>query len=818
MSKADIHIHSRFSDRPTNFFLKKLKAPESLTEPRAAYELAKRRGMDFVALTDTDSLEGFAQIAHFADAIPAIETTVQFPEDGCPVRVLVYGLTEQQLSKIVALRGQLMPVRDYLLAEQLYHVVAQPLEPHDGKLKADHLERLLLLFDHFEARSGGRQERTNLFTSAYLDALTPEYLDQLQRKWKITPASERPWQKGQTGSSNDYCGQYAGLTWTETPQANSVSDFLQHLRARAGVPGGIHGSTIANAHSMYRVASQLYAQKVLHREGDVKGILELILTRVLTPERPSKRLVARSLLGAIKGLFKLRKAPSAIERKLISEIYRAYRELPKEERLGGIDRDDLVTFDERLYNMADRVLSQVSYRLLSDAMDDFARGEIGSGLPYAAALLPIQSVMAPYLYSFDKLNRDRTLMREIEKRTEGTLELPKPPPHKKVAWFSDTVTDVNGVSMTLNRMSEVAEKLHADLEIICSVAESRAPQGSKFLNFPPVGEISIPDYELQKISVPPILKIIRYLESQRFDEYIISTPGPIGLIAMFAAKLFKVPVRAIYHSDFPQHVRQITGDEGLEKTTWKFMRWFYGMADAVYSPSDHYRKQLVEHGFNPRRLFIYTRGTDLDFYNPRHRDEEFYKPHGIADRVIFVYTGRVSKEKNLDVVVDAFAQDDLLQKKAALAIVGDGPYREELVARKLPPNVVFPGFVKGKQLAKAYASGDVFVFPSTTDTYGNSVLEAQASGLPSLVSNEGGPKEIILPGESGMVLPGYDVNAWRDAMRSLVESDELRHRMAAAARARAATRDWSTAFREFWDEDPYPKADEEVRAVVIAPL
>ena len=88
--------------------------------------------------------------------------------------------------------------------------------------------------------------------------------------------------------------------------------------------------------------------------------------------------------------------------------------------------------------------------------------------------------------------------------------------------------------------------------------------------------------------------------------------------------------------------------------------------------------------------------------------------------------------------------------------------------------------------------------------------------MPSLVSNEGGPKEIILPNESGFVLPGYDVKAWRDAMRSLVESDELRQRMAAAARARAATRDWSTAFREFWDEDPYPKADEEVRAVVIA--
>ncbi len=787
-----------------------------MTEPRAAYELAKRRGMDFFAVTDSDSLAGYSELAQFSDVIPACETAVQFPEDGCPVRLLVYGLDDQQLAKILACRGNLYGVRDYLLAENLYHVVAQPLEPHDGKLSANHVERLLLLFDHFEARSGGRQQRSNAFTAAFLDALTPEYLDQIQRKWKIDVVSDRPWQKGQIGSSNDYCGQYIGLTWTEIPSANSAQEFLQQLRMRAGVPGGMHGSTMSSAHSMYRVGAQIYAQKVLRREGDVQGILELILTRVLTPERPTRKQMADSLWFGFKSLFKIRKKPSVIERKLIAETIRAYRALPKEERLVGIDRDDLQQFDERLYNMADRVLSKVSYRLLEDAMEDFGRGQIGSGLPLVAALLPIQGVMAPYLYSFDKLNRDRKLIAELTTRTSGTLELPRKTGRKKVAWFSDTVTDVNGVSMTLHRMSEVAETLDADLEIICSVAEARGPTGSKFLNFPPVGEVSIPDYEMQKLSVPPILRIIRYLESQDFDEYIVSTPGPVGLIAMFAAKLFQVPVRAIYHSDFPQHVRQITGDEGLEKTTWKFMRWFYGMADAVYSPSDYYRKQLVAHGFNPRRLFIYTRGTDLEFYNPRHRDEEFYKPHGISDRVIFVYTGRVSREKNLDVVVDAFLQDDVLQQKAALAIVGDGPFRDELIARKLPPMIVFPGFVKGKQLAKAYASGDVFVFPSTTDTYGNSVLEAQASGLPSLVSNEGGPKEIILPGESGLVLPGHDVNAWREAMRSLVESDDLRHRMAAAARARAATRDWSTAFREFWDEDPYPKADEEVRAVVIA--
>jgi glycosyltransferase involved in cell wall biosynthesis len=352
-------------------------------------------------------------------------------------------------------------------------------------------------------------------------------------------------------------------------------------------------------------------------------------------------------------------------------------------------------------------------------------------------------------------------------------------------------------------MAAVAEELGADLTIISSVVKAKAPTGSKFLNFEPVGEIAVPDYELQKLAMPPGLKILRYLEQSGFTEYVISTPGPVGLLAMLAARMFRVPTRAIYHSDFPQHIRHITGDEGLQETTWTFMRWFYGLADAVYSPSEFYRNQLIEHGFDPDRVFIFTRGTDLDFYNPKHRDDEFFKPWGVSDRVKLIYVGRVSREKNLDTMLDAFMADSVLLDKAALVLVGDGPYLEELRSRYRHPAVVFPGFMKGQRLSQVYASADVFLFPSMTDTYGNSVLEAQAAGLPAIVADSGGPKEIISPNESGLAISGYDMKAWRQAMRGLVLDPERRHRMAAAARARTATRDWTTAFREFWEDDPY---------------
>ncbi|HEY3296922.1 MAG TPA: glycosyltransferase [bacterium] len=805
MPKVDLRVHSRYSDRPTNFFLKRLQAPESMTEPEAAYALAKRRGMDFFTLTDSDTIAGCLQLAHYEDVFSSCETTVEFPEDECKVRLLVFGLSEAQLQKMLSFRGQILPVRDYLLSEHLLHAVATPLDILNSRLSPDHIEKLLLLFDHFESRSGGKQARTNDFVAALLDHLTPEFMAGIRRKWGIEPAGDKPWQKGMIGGSNDYCGQYIGLTYTEVPQASTPGELLEAMQRRAETPGGIHGSTLAAAHSIYRVAFQYYEKNLRRRKVQGPDIVSMMLAQVLVPGNPAHRLSTRHKLAAAwqyaRRMFSFRRRPSIVERRLVREFNLAYRSIPAGERLSDIPNDDLPAFDERLCRLADRVISEVSFGLMKQAAREFERGRVANALTLGSAVMPLNAILGPYLYAFNKLNLDRPLIARIERQFAPVLDLPsaRTAPHKKIAWFSDTVNDVNGVSLTLNRMAEVAEAQNADLTIITSVMDGKASRGPKFVNFEPVGELSVPDYETFKLSMPPGLRMIRYLETAGFTGYVISTPGPVGLLGLLASRMFHVPCRAIYHNDFPQHVRHITGDEDMEAVTWMFMRWFYGKADLVYSPSRFYAEQLVEHGFDPKRILPFNRGTDLETFNPRHRDERFFEPWGIKDRVVFSYVGRVSREKNLDMLLTAFLSDADLTAKAALAIVGDGPYFTELKERYKHPAIAFCGFIKGRQLARAYASSDVFVFPSMTDTYGNSVLEAQASGLPAIVSNEGGPREIILPGESGMVLQGHDGNAWRLAMRELAFDRGLRERMASAARARAATRDWTTAFLEFWE-------------------
>lgn len=808
MTRADLHVHSKYSDQPSNWVLKRIGAPESLTTPQKIYSTACRRGMDFVTITDKDTIAGCAEIAHLPGVFISAGTTVAFPEDGCKIDILLYGITEEQLRDVRALRSNIYEVRDYLLEARIVHAVAAPLDVLSSRMGPDHIERLLILFDHFEGRSGGRPERSANFLKVLFKHLTKEFMEALADKWSIRPASDKPWQKGYVAGSCDYCGDYVGLTFAQCPDCETPEEFLRHIAGKSGHPGGVAGNTLSAAHSMYRVAFQFYQQTVATAHGKPPDLLAQIVSRIFRPSPPPRLTFwqrGHLLWHGTKRLIGMHRKATPMERRLVREVVRAWRELPRSERrLAPVD-DDLASFDRRLFALAGHVAGRVSYRLLSYAAESVTRRRFIEGLQTLSVLLPVELVIAPYLYAFATQNRDRPLLHQLEDRFASHLGLPARTPRRpRRAWFSDTLVDVNGVSLTIHKMLAVAQEQGEDLVVISSVSPQRAPRGEGFRNFEPVGEFSIPDYELQKLVIPPVLEMLQALEQAEFTEYIISTPGPVGLAALLAARYFHVPVRGIYHSDFPQHVRMITQDERLEDLTWQYMKWFYGQCDTVWSPSNFYREQLIEHGFPPERLFIFNRGTDLDLFNPKQRDEQFWSKWQADGEVKILYVGRVSREKNLDVVLKSFLAEEDIKKRASLIIVGDGPYLRELRRTYRDENIAFTGFLKGRSLAQAYASADVFVFPSTTDTYGNAVLEAQACGLPAIVADEGGPKEIISVGETGFALPGHDVPAWKQALRKLTLDDALRREMSVRARERAQTRDWATAFNDFWRSEAPP--------------
>ena len=176
------------------------------------------------------------------------------------------------------------------------------------------------------------------------------------------------------------------------------------------------------------------------------------------------------------------------------------------------------------------------------------------------------------------------------------------------------------------------------------------------------------------------------------------------------------------------------------------MHWFYDQMDTIYVPSECYLRQLADNGFDRRKLRVLTRGVDVAQFSPDRRDPQFWPSLGAGNGCKFLYVGRVSREKNLDTLLEAFVDLKRAGTEAELLIVGDGPYLATLRDRYRRGDIVFTGFLEGDDLARAYAGADVFVFPSTTDTFGNVVLEAHASGLPTIVSNQGGPAENVVDG------------------------------------------------------------------------
>jgi len=291
--------------------------------------------------------------------------------------------------------------------------------------------------------------------------------------------------------------------------------------------------------------------------------------------------------------------------------------------------------------------------------------------------------------------------------------------------------------------------------------------------------------------------MLDYVQRERFTEIIISTPGPVGLTALLAAKMLNLQTSGIYHTDFPQYIRILTEDSFLESVAWGYMHWFYGQVDTVFVNSEEYKQSWIKRGFDPAKLKILPRGLDTELFHPARRDSAFFEKFGVSNgEVRLLYVGRISKEKDLDLLADAYRRLRKEGLSVQLFVVGDGPYSEAL--SKCLPEAFFTGYLRGKELAAAYASADIFVFPSTTDTFGNVILEAQASGLPVVVSDSGGPKELVAHNANGLITKSHNVEDFTDAIRALVIDQKLRERMANSARNSVIDRSWPRAFAKFW--------------------
>ena len=376
----------------------------------------------------------------------------------------------------------------------------------------------------------------------------------------------------------------------------------------------------------------------------------------------------------------------------------------------------------------------------------------------------VHLLVTPYYLAFHHQHRSKQLINELDKRFLLMDSLEKP---QKIALFTDTLHEINGVAITIKRLIETAKMRGIELVVITSSSKETSFENG-VMNFKSIGDFTLPEYPDLKLHFPPILDVIDYFEKEGFTRIHASTPGTLGLLALFISKLVDIPISGTYHTDIPQYVKSLTNDSFLEDVAWIYMIWFYNQMEEVMVPSTSTQRQLIEKGLIAEKTKPLPRWVDTEIFTPVKRDVTLWKEYGLDGEVKFLYVGRVSKEKNLELLTDAFIDIVNAGFHAYLVIVGDGPYRAEMEERLKGLPVLFTGFLSGEGLHRIYASSDIFTFPSTTDTFGNVVLEAQASGLPVIVSDEGGPKELMIDGETGLVIKADNKETLVNAMTSFL--------------------------------------------------
>ncbi len=795
MSKCDLHIHSRYSSRSEEWLFRRFGFPDSYSEPRELHRQLMERGMDYVTITDHDTIEGCLQIKDLPNTFISEQVTTYFPQDPCKIHILVWGITEAQHADIVIVRDNILALQRYLQAGKIAHAIAHPLYSINGKLDASHIERLILLFKCFEGVNGLRDALLSELTQELFASLTPEKIEALAERHNIAPTHPEPWKKIFVGGSDDHGGQFVASAYTETPAAGSVRDFLEHVRAGNCTAQGQGGTPLALSHGFYNTLS-CYIQDRFHEKlGPSATLLEQMFSRFMEGRDPTEFTLTEKASfiaqGVLSGkIFELAKqANMSLWKELSGYFAQPEVKAKLAQQLEGVSEPE-----RRTFLLANMVAEQLTFRFFQKFVQQLSSGNMVESMQALSAIAPILVILTPYIYGFHSQAPSRRWLCEIFRQLCGTI--PPVLQNRKRAWFTDTLEDVNGVATTIRKMTAASVAAGKDLVVVTSRAELQIDH-IPIKNFRPIGEFELPEYELQKLSFPPILEMLDYIQRERFTEIIISTPGPIGLTALLAAKMLNLQTSGIYHTDFPQYVRILTEDSFLESVAWRYMHWFYGQLDTVFVNSEEYRESWIKRGFDPAKLKILPRGLDTNLFHPDRRDPHFFEKFGATNgQVRLLYVGRVSKEKDLDVLAGAYRRLRDEGLSVQLFVVGHGPYSQTL-AESLP-DAFFTGYLRGKDLAAAYASADVFVFPSTTDTFGNVVIEAQASGIPVVVSDSGGPKELVENNENGLITKSRDVDDLVRAIKALVVDPNLREQMSGRARESVINRTWPNAFRKFW--------------------
>jgi glycosyltransferase involved in cell wall biosynthesis/predicted metal-dependent phosphoesterase TrpH len=726
-----MHVHSTASQLSKLGIQRSLNLPECATPPEEVYELAKRRGMDFVTITDHDTISGALRLQELPDAFVSEELTVHFKGEPQAVHVLCYGITPDDHDWLQAHRDDVETCAVYLHGNEITAALAHPFYAVAAPLTARHRRRLAQLFPIWETRNGSRAKELNLPAFVYIETHGG------------TPI----------GGSDDHAGIDVGRTFTETPRASTPEAFLAEIRAGRAGAHGAQGSAAKWTHAAMALAVRALGRGEGAARPDPAAVLKIV-ERVMR-EGDVRHGSVGADLGPGDALALLRAWLVAMGLDFDE------RELLRRLQDGELSHPDLYRRARRIHE-----------RRLAAAVDRvMAMPEPGGRLDLAEGALVLFDACIPaipYAAAAAFLGREKAKLA----RADGD--------RPRVALIADGVGGIHGVSHTLAQIRERGVP-GFEVEVIGTDADVDRRLSA-------VAEIDIPFYAGLTIGVPSLPATVDALAEGRYDLVHVCAPGPAGLESLILARVLELATVGSYHTELAAYAGLRTGQAQLEALAAAGIGAFYAACDAVLSPSPASDERLAGLGIDAARIGRWDRGVDVARFDPAHRTP------GLLDGEISVlYVGRLTREKGLDLLTDAFLEAHARDPRLRLSLAGGGP-EEAALRERLGERATFLGWLDGDALAAAYASADVFLFASRTDTFGQVILEAQASGLPVVAVGDGGPASLIEPGETGL-LCAPTASALADAVLALAGTPLLAERLRRAGLAAVRGRSWETSLQ-----------------------
>ena len=562
--RVDLHLHSYASGTAGNWWVRGLgvgtEARESYTPPEEAYRMAKRAGMNFVTLTDHETIDGALALTHHPDFFVGEEVSALFPEDGAHADVLVYGLDADDHRELQARRGNIYELADYLREAGLVHVLAHPIYGMPKPVTRKQVEKRLVLFGLWEFVNGSRPAGQNRLSREIATRTTSADLRLLATRHGLpSPPHQRI---SGTAGSDDHGGVHGGATYTLVPEAKNPKEFLEALAAGQTRPTGKDGSVGKLLHTGFKIGSHAIQDGAQLETSLLKDLASSVpLLRNFTS---NGEMSGRKLLSLVPLLARL--GEPAIRGALVGRY---------EERLSGALRGSGSGFP--------------ALNLL---------GSLGG-------LVDGHMFLAPYLAVQGYFGREdlkaRRLCHELFPAESGV---------PKVGVFVDDAGEGIGVVSTYREMLEDAGTVStAFSEQFRLVSCGEDGRGGAY-SLRPVARVPLPLHKEAALGVPSLLDVLEHIVEEGYDTLHVATPGPLGLAALAAGHFLGLPVIGAYHTEFGARAQDLSGDEFVADIVDAATRQFYERCSVVAVPSQSTELELRNRGYRVRAFEVLAFGAD----------------------------------------------------------------------------------------------------------------------------------------------------------------------------------------------------------------